>query len=143
MTTSNIERFDQIVAQVLGDLYTSFPCPATLKATSYIENALAYNDFLGAEVITGDGEFFNNSLGWLAQAGYLRCSQIDAQLGIAGGVVLTAKGLEALRAVPASLEGKCSLGERLATQAKSSGADAIRSLVGEVIGAAVRGATGV
>lgn len=82
-------------------------------------------------------------MSWLEQAGYLRLQNIDTQLGIAREVVLTAKGLEALRAVPLSLEGQASLGERLVKQAKSSSSEGLKTLMGEVIGAAVRGAVGI
>ena len=143
MTASNIERFDRIVALVLGDLYTSFPCPVRLLASSYIENALAHDDDIGAEVMTESGEFFNHTMNWLDQAGYLQMQSIHTLSGTARGVVLTAKGLEALRAVPASLEGQASLGERLIEQTKINSGEGIKALMGEVIGLAVRGVAGM
>lgn len=143
MDFSNIERFDHIVAKVLGELYSAFPCPKTLPATDFVEEALTHSDFIGADVASENGEFFNHTIQWLADAGYLKMSELETQLAIARGAVLTAKGLEALRAMPGSLEGKSSLGERLAEQAKSSSGEGIKALVGEVIGAAVRGMTGI
>lgn len=143
MYASNIEQFDHIVAKVLGELYSTFPCPKNLSATDFVDDALTHNDFIGADVASENGEFFNHTIQWLSDAGYLKLGEIRTQTATVTRVVLTAKGLESLRAMPASLEGKASLGERLADQAKSSGGESIKALVGEVIGAAVRGAAGM
>lgn len=122
---------------MLGELYSTFPCPKFIDPAKYAPSHIP------GEPLNEEAEFLNHTLKWLQQAGYILIGNLNLNTGGATGVVLTAKGLEALRAMPASLEGKASLGERLADQAKSSGGEGIKALVGEVIGAAVRGAVGI
>lgn len=119
---------------MLGYLYSTFPSPSFVSPTDYVEH---YDE---SNPISREVAFLNDTLCWLQQAGYISFNQIRQNTGGASGAVLTAKGLEALRAVPQSLSSKASLGERLAGQAKSGSGEAIKALVGEVVGLAARGA---
>ena len=122
---------------MLGELYSTFPCPMYIDPAKYAPSHVV------GELLNEEAEFLNHTLNWLQQAGYILIGDLRHNTGGATGVVLTAKGLEALRAVPASLEGQASLGERLVEQTKINSGEGIKALVGEVIGLAVRGVAGI
>lgn len=126
MTTSNIERFDEITGKVLGKLYQEFPVPVSLSADKFVEPATRYCEHLCADVPSKEAEFFIACILWLAAADYLRLK--EQGYGVAREVVLTAKGLEALKAVPKSLDGSESIGEQLVEAAKSGMSDQVRDL---------------
>lgn len=94
------------------------------------------NGFLGRGVATDETEFFAATVDWLAEAGYLRYQNRDPEL-VTGftGAVLTAKGLELLKAIPDSLGG--SFGERLRDAAATEGREGLRALVSQVLGAGI------
>lgn len=91
------------------------------------------DDFLGGPVATENTEFFAATVDWLGETGYLRYQQRDPELlqGFAG-VVLTAKGLELLKAIPDSLGG--SFGERLRDAAATEAREGLRSVVSQMLG---------
>lgn len=132
MTASNIQKFDEITGQVFGALYQSFPVAKYLPIKDFVEDGLSLDDFLGYEVVNENGEFFFACVEWLAEAGYLRFKEKAQNDGFVD-VVLTAKGLEALKAVPASLTASSSLGEQLIDATKSGTKSALGSLAGEVL----------
>ncbi|HAG3149662.1 TPA: hypothetical protein G8O65_003923 [Salmonella enterica] len=115
MTTKNIERFNEIVGEIFGRLYESFPVKIDIKAIDIVrQNELA---------------FFLDTVDWLKNSGYL--------IGVrsSGGIhnaVLTAKGLEVLNATPGSLEKP--LGVRISDSIKIEGKEALRSLVSQTLG---------
>lgn len=131
MTTSNIDRFDEITGKVLGELYQQFPVPVNLSADKFVQPATRYCEHVGADVPSKEAEFFIASILWLAAADYLRLERHC--YGIAQAVVLTAKGLEALKAVPKSLDGSLSIGEQLVKAAKSGVAEQVRDLTNNVL----------
>jgi hypothetical protein len=131
MTTSNIEKFDVTVGKAFALLYESFPLPRPLLAGAFVgeDNVIDKTSFTEAE-LTNDAEFFMASIQWLIDAEYI--SSKERWLIGFREVVLTAKGLEVLKAVPDSLQGP--IGERLAAAAKTEGREVIRSLVGQALG---------
>jgi len=72
---------------------------------------------------------------WLRDAGYLSGENHDFGLIDA---VLTAKGLETLKAVPDSLNAKTPLGERMVQAVKTEGGHVLRSLVNQALGIGVQ-----
>jgi hypothetical protein len=132
MTASNIQKFDEITGQVFGALYQSFPVAKYLPIKDFVEDGLSFDDFLGCEVANKNGQFFFACVEWLAESGYLRFKEKYDHAGFAD-VVLTAKGLEALKAFPASLSADSSLGEQLVDATKSGAKSVIGSLAGEVL----------
>lgn len=136
MPTTNIERFDEITGEVFARLYSSFPVPCLLKAADYVENPSVYHEHLCCDVPSKDGEFFFACIRWLESAGYLTTSG-ENELFV-GDALLTSKGLEVLRALPASLQGKASIGERLGEVAAVEGREVLRSLVTEALGIGAR-----
>lgn len=135
MASSNIDRFDDTVGKAFGLLYESFPLPRSLLAGEFVgeKNVMDETGFTGAE-LTNDAEFFMASIQWLIDAKYV--SAKDRMLIGFRDVVLTAKGLEVLKAVPDSLKGP--IGERLAEAAKTEGLGAIRALVGQALSMGVQ-----
>ncbi|VVP05437.1 hypothetical protein PS903_03001 [Pseudomonas fluorescens] len=136
MAVSNIEKFDDITAKVFAELYLSFPVPKTLMAEDFVESAMVFDERHGMEIPTDDAEFFIATAEWLMQAGYLTCKpypylRVD-------NAVLTAKGLEILKAIPDSVNSKSTIGEELATTAKEGGKEFARGLVSEALGLGVR-----
>ena len=130
MALSNIEKFDDIVGRAFVLLYESFPLTIPLNAGKFLpEHQLKMPDELHGECITPEAEFVVASLVWLRDAGYISARH-SHEFGLSD-VVLTAKGLEALKLMPDSLQ--ASLGERLIAAAKDDGREVFRSVVGQVL----------
>lgn len=136
MAVTNIERFDELTGRVLAALYAAFPLPVVLLPVKFVTVAERMDDFLGGAVASEETEFFAATVRWLAEAGYLRYQVCDPEL-VQGftGAVLTAKGLELLKAIPDSLGG--SFGERLGEAVASEGREGLRALVSQVLGTGV------
>lgn len=141
MTASNIQKFDEITGQIFGALYQSFPVAKDLPLEEFVEDGITIDDFLECEVVNENGKFFFACVEWLAESGYLRFKEKQDPAGFTHAV-LTSKGLEALKAVPASLATSASLGEQLVDATKSGAKGAIGSLAGEVLSVGSRILTG-
>lgn len=141
MTASNIERFDEITGQVLGALYERFPVPHRLLIADFVQEGYSMNDHLGIEVPNDAGKFFLASVTWLADSGYLKYREQAHGMGFLESV-LTAKGLEVLKATPASLQTGPSLGEKLVDASKGGAKEVLRGVVGEVLSMGARLASG-
>lgn len=136
MAVSNIERFDELTGQVLAALYAAFPMRSRLITEKFVTKAWHVDNFTGALVASEETEFFTATVTWLAEAGYLSYQELDPmQVNGFAGAVLTAKGLELLKAIPDSLGG--SFGERLREAAATEGREGLRSLVSQVLGAGI------
>lgn len=134
MASPNIEKFDALVVRVLGDLYEQFPVPTKIHANAYMDNVSTDGAALGSEVLSEGGRFLNHTLNWLQDSGYVRFKELNhAPPGGANQVVLTAKALEALRAMPSSLEGQTTLGERMKEQAGATASEGASQLVGVLV----------
>lgn len=111
MTDSNIDRFNELAARILADLYRAFPLPRNLTCADYnITPVLNEQDQLDDA-----SQFFMATVRWLSASGYLRYDHENCVL--VWDAVLTPKGLEALCTVPEALAGQPPLGERLNTAA--------------------------
>ena len=101
---NNIDRFNECSAKLFAALYKAFPKPFDID----------YFEWLGKEVFeAGDDEleFCDATVRWLDEAGYIQVKAYSNDS--AYNVVLSAKGLEALKVVPDSLRGKGSIGDAL------------------------------
>lgn len=137
MAKTNIERFDEISANILGHLYLAFPIPTavTPKAAGLTElEVLSYDPVSEVSATCGERdpetEFFEASLAWLAHSGFIRKKD--------GGhfqstYVLTSYGLQALKHVPAPSLGSETLGDRLSTAAKSGATGAAKEAMNQAI----------
>ncbi len=115
MAQSNIDLFDDYVAKIFSKLYENFPKPIYLSPDELTEKE-------------EDRVFCRCTLEWLEEAGYIWCpTKID--MGV--DAVLSSKGLEALKAIPESLEGKHSIGEGLVNSVKEGAKETAKILVKE------------
>ena len=136
MAVSNIDLFNDLTGKMLGDLYLHFPLPKPLLAEEYVEAATKWVEKYQVDMPSDEAEFFIATAQWLVNAGYLT-GKIRPYTHVEDAV-LTAKGLEILNAIPESLIGGPSIGERLADAAKEGGKETMRGLVSEALGLGAR-----
>ncbi|MCO7516432.1 hypothetical protein NJF44_15625 [Pseudomonas guariconensis] len=136
MAVSNIEMFDEITGKIFAKLYQRFPLPTHLRAEEFAGEAMGYDEKFGMDLPTKDAEFFFATGKWLIEAGYLTATPYPYTAF--GDAVLTAKGLEVLKAVPDSVSSKESIGEQLASMAKEQGREATKGLVTEALALGAR-----
>ena len=122
---SNIDVFDSAVAAILAYLYETFP-------RSVVLNAYA----LAGESSDEVRDAYADTVAFLQREGFLTYHSRAGSGGMFANVVLTARGLELLRATPSSLQAKVPLGEQLGTAVKS-GAKEVAKGLGKMLGQAV------
>ncbi|MBZ0330689.1 hypothetical protein KZO25_10225 [Halomonas sp. ANAO-440] len=134
-----MEKFNRLVALLFGTLYEEFPVPYRLDAAKFLEKVIDQSDEEGAFNFP---EYFESTVKWLETAGYIWIVNDYTTLGgYEVEVVLSEKGLEALRQVPSSLEGSESIGERFASFTKSKTSEALSTLISIAISSAINGGT--
>lgn len=142
MAKTNIERFDEIGADILAFLYESFPIPsnvgpevAGLTSIKYLE----YNPVTEDAVTEGERdpetEFFEATLEWLVQSGFIskRPAAVNRQV-----YVLTPYGLQALKHVPKPSLGSETLGEKLSAAAKAGTKSAASEILNQALSIGVQ-----
>ncbi len=131
MTTSNIELFDEYTGQIFVKLYQSFPVPTDVNPYDFI--VCARIGLQNDEFAYGNdhADIFLATSKWLVMAGYIHCN--EARDSYLKGAVLTAKGLEVLKATPASVTKGASLGDRLTSAAKQEGRETLQAVVSEAL----------
>jgi len=133
---SNMERFDLLTGAVFAELYESFPEPVILDPYHYLQQIApdGQDQDVQSEQAFGAIEFFGHTIHWLARTGYLtHNTKIRSDLSVFEDCVLTAKGLEVLKALPDSITGK-TLGSQLQDAAKNGLLDSVKSLTGKALG---------
>ncbi|PTT02208.1 hypothetical protein [Pseudomonas sp. HMWF006] len=140
MTASNIKKFDELTGQILGVLYEGFPVPRPLLLGDLMPGGISFDERIGFDVPNKHGEFLFASIEWLAESGYLRYKQKIHATGYTD-CVLTAKGLEVLKATPDSLSTESSLGEQLVDASKIGAKSLVGDLAGQVLSIGVKFAT--
>ncbi|WP_339548588.1 hypothetical protein [Pseudomonas kermanshahensis] len=132
---SNMERFDQLTGAIFARLYETFPEPVKLDDRPFLD--LIAPDGQDLEVQSSQAfyapEFFVHTVRWLAQTGYLTYTANQRDEYLIQDCVLTAKGLEVLKATPDSLGGK-TLGSQLQDAAEAGLIDTVKSLAGKALG---------
>jgi len=130
-TSTNIDKFDDLIGEIFTQLYESFPEPAFLTAAKFVgtDNIYEMNDNIGMELPSKETNFFMSTIQWLANEDYIR-------LGDKGdtyfcNVVLTGKALAALNAKPNSL--LPSLGSQLVQATKKGTKDITRMVIKETL----------
>jgi hypothetical protein len=125
---ANQEFFDLLAGDIFARLYTFFPEPIDIHT-----DGIFYNDELKKqEGFDDDPErlrsLYGHAVQWLADEGYLKFSEAaDQDDGSVAffNVVLTSKGLAALRKTPESLSGHGqTLGDKIEDAAKDIASDA-------------------
>ncbi|WP_157829266.1 hypothetical protein [Pseudomonas monteilii] len=137
MAKTNIERFDEISADILAHLYQAFPIPtAVTPSVAGLTELKVLNQDPVSEASVNSGErdpeteFFDASLAWLAHSGFI--------LKKDGGhfratYVLTAYGLQALKHVPTPSLGSETLGEKLSSAARSGATGAAKEAMNQAV----------
>jgi len=133
MSTSNIERFDQLTGRIFADLYEAFPMPRTLSDRSYSSIIEPDQPATDGKQSSDPGQFFTATITWLVNSGYITTFQARLNGRFTyDGCVLTAKGLEVLKSIPSSVGGK-SFGQSLQEAAKAGSKEALKKITGEVL----------
>ena len=110
----NIELFDEYVARTLGMLYGSFPIRIGLDALQMSGNPEVDDFGVPIDERGKRSKAFDvcmATIEWLIDTGYIDCKERD-QYGYSR-CALTARGLEILKAVPASVQAQETIGEKL------------------------------
>ena len=128
----NIDLFETYTAAIFARLYEAFPLPCALDAQQ-ISDCPGIDEF-GA--MQKPAEICRATMGWLADSGYIRAA--GATQYAMTGAVLTAKGLEALKATPEALSGKTPVGERIAQLVATGSMDLAREAARVAISSAVK-----
>lgn len=134
VASSNIDRFDEYTALIFARLYATFPTRIDLNDLDVIPGAWKDGEF-DLDGYQLDAEFVRATILWLKDAGYIAGRPSNSGLFDA---VLTSKGLEVLKAIPASLNSGPSLGDRITDAVKEEGRETMRSLVSEALGIGAR-----
>ena len=130
-----MEKFNLLAGLLFGKLYEEFPVSLRIRPEQFLDQVIAENDSEGSFNFL---EYFESTVRWLESAGYIWITQDrsdDTETEFE--VVLSEKGLGALRKVPSSLEGAASLGERFSEFAKSKTSEAVGTLISLAITGAV------
>lgn len=135
---TNIDAFNSITVDLLGMLYRLHPRKADFSPADLSEASIA----LIAEVAPGARPpiWWLTAL-WLETEGYIRIGFKPMSGEHVGHIDLTSKGFAALASVPASLEGKAPLGDRIAAVASTAGGEVRSAAIGSIVGAFVAAAT--
>ncbi|UVE47723.1 hypothetical protein KS461_10750 [Pseudomonas chlororaphis] len=142
MAKTNIERFDEMSADILAFLYESFPIPSSVSpevAGLSVVKYLEYDPVSGSAVTEGERdpetEFFDATLTWLVQAGFIATSPSS---GGPRRYVLTSFGLQALKHVPKPTLGTETLGEKLSAATKSGARHAASEALNQALSIGVQ-----
>lgn len=141
---ANIELFDEYTGKMLAELYQKFPMPVYLDIRD-VSGFLEVNEY--GTVLDGNGnpskeaDIALATLEWLIESGYIKTRDTRSNYGF-GRCVLTAKGLEVLKASPDSLKEKKYLGDMLVTAVKSGTTDSVKEMTKLIISKGIQLAMG-
>lgn len=142
MAKTNIERFDEMSADILAFLYENFPIPSSVSpevAGLSVVKYLEYDPVSGSAVTEGERdpetEFFDATLTWLVQAGFIsnRAAPVNRYV-----YVLTPYGLQALKHVLKPSLGTETLGEKLSAATKSGAKTVASELLNQALAIGVQ-----
>ncbi|WP_169780156.1 hypothetical protein [Campylobacter curvus] len=121
----NIELFDYYAGVIFAELIDEFPLPKDLKAVN-----LTKNDISADEVNKHTAIVFFTGI-WLRDNGFIRLDGAYSSQKVLSGAVLSYKGLEILKQVPQSIDGK-SLGDNLKEAVAVGKDELIKSAVNKI-----------
>lgn len=137
---SHIESFNRCTAQIFSELYRSFPLRVDISSRNLPEalfSDIHDEDFEGAfERLV----VFERTGSWLVRAGYIWAEQIAEQT--ISEAVLSPKGLEILKAMPAAISGEETLGERMGKLLQKGSYDLLSKVVDKALAIGVAISTG-
>lgn len=131
----NIELFDEYTAKIFAQSYQKFPMPHDVSIVDFIKQG-KINDF-GMIVNDKDKPSAHAQVAWhtfiwLKETGFIKIESEHPYLSLTG-IVLTAKGLEVLKATPSSIQQNSHIGNELIGLLKTGSIEAAKQLVGQAI----------
>ena len=131
---TNIALFDEYVATIFGMLYSSFPVRSRLDAVEL--SGVPEIDEFGVPIDARGKpskkfDVCMATIEWLIDTGYISAKDRD-QYGFSQ-CVLTARGLEILKAVPESVQTKETIGEKLVYLLRSGSIDLAKESAREAL----------
>ncbi len=136
---NKMDVFEIVVAATFERLYSEFPDPIYLEPVSLVPNDLAsFTDEQNSEYKThwDAQKLAFNTVMFLLNEGFIRCERVNSNVYAFTNVSLTMKGLTTLQQVPKELGGK-TFGDQFKEVLKDGGTEAIKSLVKQVLAAAM------
>lgn len=133
MPEANIDRFDRLTGAIFGKLYESFPIGVDLDAMMFSQIISPGEEFEEvASLAIDQGEFFNSTVVWLQDAGFITYAGTSLENSAAYRCRLTAQALQVLKATPESLGGE-TLGGKLGDAVKHGTMGALKSVANEAL----------
>lgn len=134
MSTSNIEKFDEVTGTVFAILYGRFPLQKPLMIADIVGDENVTREFQpGFFTPTDECMFAYSSINWLIESGYITAKPRSYESFT--DAVLTAKGLETLKAIPDSLQP--ALGKQLNEAMLSGSKSVLRSIGSQALSVGV------
>lgn len=130
MALKNIELFDLYAGKILAELYVSFPLKIDIDVCDMLEMKISEHDMS----VPKECMIFNDTLEWLKESGFVYYEECYTYAF--RRVVLSAKGLEVLKATPASIKRKDGIGEQLRDVVATGKKEAIRRTVDTILASA-------
>jgi hypothetical protein len=124
---SNMDDFNKATAMILEKCFAAFPQRISVKVRDL--DPTAEDNTL---------RNFGDTIIFLAKEGFIRYESSVLSESF-DGVALSSKGLSILNSMPDVLNDKQSLGQKLGGALKSGSKDVLKSLVNQIISAAVKG----
>nr|DAR65307.1 MAG TPA: hypothetical protein [Caudoviricetes sp.] len=121
----NIELFDYYAGVIFAELIDEFPLPKDLNAIK-----LTKDDINADEVNKHTAIVFFTAI-WLRDNGFIRLDGTYSFQKVLSGAVLSYKGLEILKQVPQSVDGK-SLGDNLKAAVQTGKDEFIKQAVNKI-----------
>ena len=129
---TNLEWFDYYAAMLLSELLDTFPLPASLEIANFVKSGVP------AENVQKHKQIIYYTIVWLRDNGFLKVGTTAFNYESASNMVLTAKGLEILKQVPESINGK-SLGDGLKEAVKVGKDELIKQAVNKILSVSILG----
>lgn len=138
----NIELFDEYTAKIFTKLYQTFPVPQDFIIVDFIARG-EVNDFgmivdkkdeasSHLNVSSAHANVAWHTFTWLKETGFIKIEGEHHSLSLSG-IVLTAKGLEVLKATPESLQPSKRIGDALIGLLKQGATESASQLIGQAI----------
>ena len=133
MADTNIDRFDRLTGAVFAKLYKSFPVGVDLDVMEFSKVILPSedDDELFCQIFSQD-EFFNSTVVWLRDAGFITFSNTTLDNNMAYQCRLTAKALQVLKSTPESVGG-VTLGGQLGNAVTQGTMEALKTVANEAL----------
>ncbi|MCC6076838.1 hypothetical protein ACFPTX_03970 [Pseudomonas sp. GCM10022188] len=133
MADNDIDRFDRLTGAVFARLYESFPVGVDLNSMEFsrVISPSEEHDELFCQIFNQD-EFFNSTVFWLRDAGFITFSNTTLDNSMAYQCRLTAKALQVLKCTPERVGGE-TLGGRLGDAVKQGTMVVLETVANEAL----------